>query len=329
MSEKELTREQKHAVCLAVMYAVEKAFRGDRERAFSIVDNSVYPERVKQQQIVTEQVTDWAAFGLQLLGKLFLRDDTPVYLPEKRTSVSAAASAKEECEALKADLDIYYQAMLMYLDHIIRRMRTGDVSIERCYNMLKQVADFQEGAIKTLRQIGINEQIHVSSSVDWCVERDENNDKARRRYQLIVRDAFYQCKLPQSTLPIGHKREKALAALGCIVSILQDQEKVVLYREKKSLQQTVVQRFDDTYAMLKEVKNEVKQSDSAADICYATMIRVASGKVEAASALLSMAMEMELFIRSTIRKLMMSLGGNEQMMADMRDGIHDICYPTE
>ncbi|MBR6668654.1 MAG: hypothetical protein IKL25_09880 [Clostridia bacterium] len=321
----ELTMEQKQDACLAALYAIEKTQRGDRERAFSLVDNSIYPAYVQQEQSAMRQAAGYIGFGLQLLGKLYLRDDTPVYLLEK----SAGAHAEKVCEEMKADVDIAYQAMLKYLDHIIRRMQSGDVSISSCYELLKQVADFQKCPAEVLKQIGINERIHCPERVSPVMGAMERSSEARRRYQLIVRDAFRQRISQKSEMSIEQKREKTLAALAAIVSVLQQQEKKALAREVKSLHATVIQRYDDTYAMLKEMRSQVKQSDSAVEICYYQICQVAAKRSDAATALLAMAAEMELYIRSAVRKLVESLGRYDQVMADMRDGVHGILYPAE
>ena len=325
MNELKLIWEQEFAACLAAMYAVEKAFREDRERAFSIIDNSIYPAYVQQEASTIGPVAGYIGSGLQVLGKLFLRDDTPVYLPEKCTGTTA----EEACATLKADLDLHYQAMLLYLNHIIRRMKPGDVSVGRCYSMLKRVADLQDGAAETIRKIGINEQIAFSAEADWCMERLEANAKARRRYQLIVKEAFYQQIIQKNELEIERMRETSLAALEVIVSALQQQEKRTLAREVKSLHSTVIQRYDDSYAMLREIRNQVKQSDGAVEICYHQICQVDAKYSSVATALMAMGVEMELYIRSTVRKLLESLGRDDQVMADMRDGVHGILYPTE
>lgn len=190
--------------------------------------------------------------------------------------------------------------------------------------------------------------------------------------------------MAENEISLQQKKERTLAAMACIRSVLEREKKTALINAEKSQQQMkemyqdekrkswlgfglklilnflamvflkadhhfldfgkdspdekmkhmsenfvsmVSNSYADVFSLLESIIAQVNRSDASAEVCYGHMADVAINKQNAANAIISVAGDFGIFLRSNVREFMSSMRNETQVLKEIRQGVCECIYP--
>ena len=143
MSNVELKLEQKKEMCLTTLAKIKAVFEQDYQQALANLESQV--KKVAPQKTGR----NWLGFILSILLKIFIWEDAPVYLPEKREGMNA----DELLSKCKGETDHAYSAIFKLLDAIAGKVQKSEVFTDICYKELEAVTGCEVTIVKAIRNM--------------------------------------------------------------------------------------------------------------------------------------------------------------------------------